>query len=259
MSELADTPKTLHSITTGSGPRLVLVHGFTQTGRCWGEIGTQLSRDHEVIFLDAPGHGGSSEVEVDLVEGGNLIGEAGGIGTYVGYSMGGRFVLHTALQSPHLVQGLVLVGATAGLKSKEERTARLDDDETRARRIEQIGVQAFLDEWLALPLFGGLSEAAAARSERLANTAAGLASSLRLAGTGTQQPSWDQLHTLNMPTLIIAGAHDTKFGALGERMAEAIGSNATFATVDGAGHTAHLEQPEAFMALLEPWLAKHGL
>ena len=243
----------------GSGPRVALVHGFTQTRRCWGPLGADLAADHEVVLIDAPGHGGSSQVRADLVEGGLLIGEAGGEATYLGYSMGGRFALHTALERPDLVRGLVLVGATAGLEDAADREARVADDEARARRIEEIGIEAFLDDWMRLPLFAVLPPEAAGRESRLTNTVEGLASSLRLAGTGTQQPTWGRLGELSMPVLVLAGALDLKFVALGERMAAAIGANASFSTVPGAGHTAHLERPAEFLTLLRPWLSAHGL
>ena len=216
------------------------------------------------MLVDAPGHGGSgrhgsSDVACDLATGGWLIGEAAGPATYLGYSMGGRFVLHTALERPGLVRGLVLVGATAGIEDPVERAARVADDEERAQRIHEIGVEAFVDEWLQLPIFAGLSPTAACRTERLQNTPDGLASSLRLAGTGTQSPTWDRLGDLDMPVLVVAGADDTKFIALGERLAGCVGPNAEFVTVRGAGHTAHLEQPERFLSLLRRWLAKHDL
>ena len=247
-------PPALHADVVGAGPRLALVHGFTQTRRSWGPVADDLARDHELVLVDAPGHGRSAELHADRATAGRLVADVAGPAVYVGYSMGGRIVLHTALERPDLVRGLVLIGATAGLESADERAARVADDEARARRVEAIGVAAFLDEWLALPLFAGLSPAAAGRDARLENTAAGLASSLRLAGTGTQEPSWHRLGEISAPTLVVAGADDTKFVALGQRLAAGIGANATFATVAGAGHTAHLEQPAAFLAVLRPWL-----
>lgn len=248
----------LHADRLGAGPRLVLVHGFTQTRRCWGAVAEDLATDHELVLVDAPGHGRSAAVDADLVEGGRLLAAAGGPGTYLGYSMGGRFALHAALERPDDVEALVLVGATAGLESAEERAARVADDEARARRIEEVGVARFLDEWLALPLFAGLPPESACREERLENSAEGLASSLRRAGTGRQLPSWDRLPSLDMPVLVVAGALDPKFGALGRRMADTIGPNATYAEIDEAGHTAHLEQPARFIALVRSWLGAHG-
>ncbi|HEY2331813.1 MAG TPA: alpha/beta fold hydrolase [Acidimicrobiales bacterium] len=243
----------------GDGPRLALVHGFTQTGGSWDPVATILAADHEVVTVDAPGHGAASAIETGLVQGAELLAEAAGAATYVGYSMGGRYCLHTALYAPDAVLGLVLVSATGGIDDADERAARRAADERLADRIGEIGVAAFVDEWLAQPLFATLDAAAADRDGRLVNTAQGLASSLRLAGTGTQLALWDDLADIDVPVLVLAGELDAKFRAAGERLAAAIGPNATYAVVPGAGHTAHLEQPDAFLAILRPWLATHGL
>lgn len=243
------------SVTSPGTSRLVLVHGFTQTKASWRELaGRMAGAGHEPVAVDAPGHGAAADAHLDLVEGGAWLAATGGRGTYVGYSMGGRLCLHAALARPDLVLGLVLISATAGLDDPLEREERRRSDEALAARIEAIGVDAFVDEWLAQPLFATLHEAAAGRAERLANTAAGLAASLRLAGTGTQEPLWDRLRGLEIPTLVIAGALDTKFVALAERLAATI-PGADLAVVDGAGHTVHLERPDAFLGVLLPWLA----
>ena len=244
----------LHAESQGAGRRLVLVHGFTQTGRSWGPLAADLAADHEVVTVDAPGHGGSAAVRATLAQGGGLLG-ALGPATYVGYSMGGRFCLHTALDHPDRVERLVLLGATAGIDDAGERAARIDGDEALAAGLERDGLGAFLDRWLALPLFAGLPDDPADRADRGRNTAAGLASSLRLAGTGTQVPSWDRLAGLAMPVLVRAGARDAKFAALGRRLADGIGDNATFAVVPDAGHAAHRERPAEFVRLLRAWLA----
>jgi 2-succinyl-6-hydroxy-2,4-cyclohexadiene-1-carboxylate synthase len=249
----------LHTVVAGSGPRIVLVHGFAQTEACWGEVGDELASDHEVVRVDAPGHGGSADLRADLVGTADLLAEAGGAATYVGYSMGGRMVLHLALTNPEVVRGMVLIGATAGIDDPIEREARQVADDALAVAIEVDGVDAFLDRWLALPLFAGLDEHTGFRAERLANTTDGLASSLRLAGTGQQEPLWDRLGSVAAPTLVVAGADDEKFGALGRRIADAIGASATFESIAGAGHSAHLEQPAAFLDVVRAWLARQGL
>jgi 2-succinyl-6-hydroxy-2,4-cyclohexadiene-1-carboxylate synthase len=243
----------------GAGPRLALVHGFTQTRRSWQAVAARLAADHEVVTVDAPGHGGAGDVRVGLVEGGELLADAAGPATYVGYSMGGRLCLHTALHRPDEVRGLVLLGATGGIDDPEERARRRAADEALAARIEAVGVAAFLDEWLAQPLFATLDPATADRPGRAVNTPAGLASSLRLAGTGTQRPLWDELEDVEVPVLVLAGELDERFRAAGARLAAAVGPNATFEVVPGAGHTAHLERPDAFVGLVAAWLARHGL
>ena len=241
----------LHQVTEGTGPRVVLVHGFTQTMASWQPVAHELVRDHEVVLVDAPGHGGSADVRADLAAGADLLGAAGGAAVYVGYSMGGRFALRLALDRPDLVTGLVLLGATAGIDDPAERAARRDADRSLATRIEENGLEPFLEEWLAGPLFAGLSPAAAGLAARRANTEAGLASSLRLAGTATMDPPWwDELPGLGVPTLVLAGSDDAKFTHLGHRIADAIGPKARFAAVDGAGHAAHLEDPRTVAGLI---------
>lgn len=237
--------------------RLVLVHGFTQTRRSWDPLVPALEAEHEVVALDAPGHGRAGEVEADLVDGAALLTAAGGRATYVGYSMGGRLCLHAALGDPAAVRGLVLVSATAGLDDVRERDARRAADDALADRIEAIGVPAFLDEWLNQPLFAGLDAASQGRADRLENTAAGLASSLRLAGTGTQAPLWDRLGEITVPVLVVVGALDAKFLPIGERLAGAL-PRAELAVIEGAGHTVHLEQRERFLDVLLPWLRAHA-
>jgi len=235
-------------------PRLVLVHGFTQTGRCWDAVAADLAADHEVVLVDAPGHGDSAGIAAGLDEGAALLGETGATAVYVGYSMGGRLCLHLALARPDLVRGLVLVGATPGIDDPAERAARRAADEQLAADLERDGLEVFLERWLAQPLFASLPRSAAALPQRRRNTVAGLASSLRLAGTGVQRPLRGELDRLTMPVLLVVGEHDEKFRRIGEEMTAAI-AGAELAVVARAGHAAHLEQPGAVVALVRRWLA----
>ncbi len=244
----------LASIRSGSGPRLVFVHGFTQTGRSWLPVADAFTADHEVVLVDAPGHGRSSHVRVDLRLGADLIANVGGPATYIGYSMGGRFLLHLALAYPHLVRSMALLGATAGISNDDERNDRRNTDEILATEIEEFGVDAFLEKWLALPLFATLPDYARGLDDRAQNTASGLASSLRLAGTGAQLPLWDRIGHITAPTLTMAGDLDLKFTALAQQLASTIGRNAVFRPVQASGHAAHLEHPFAVVAVIRDWL-----
>lgn len=251
----------LHAELHGSGAarrRVVLVHGFTQTRRSWTPLLPHLvAVGREVMAIDAPAHGRSVDQQVDLVEGARLLGGTGGEAVYVGYSMGGRLTLHLALAAPHLLRGVVLVGATAGLESEAERAARRSADEALATDLERNGLDAFLERWLANPLFATLPVDEAAMAERKENTVAGLAASLRLMGTGTQQSLWNRLPEIEVPALFVAGERDEKFTALAHRMAAAWGGAARVGIVADAGHACHLEQPEAFCDLVLPFLDAH--
>src|SRR5262245_20270453 len=180
---------------------LVLVHGFTQNRKCWGSILPRLGRDHDVTAVDAPGHGNASDVRADLWQTADRL-AAEGPATYIGYSMGARMALHAALAHPDVVDRLVLVSGTAGIEDEHERAARVERDEALAQSLERDGLDAFLVRWLEQPLFATLSASAHDDEARRENTVAGLASSLRLTGTGTQDPLWDRLRDLTIPTLV---------------------------------------------------------
>jgi len=244
----------LYGERDGTGPRVVLLHGFGQTCRCWGPLAAALAERHEVLRLDAPGHGGSADVAADLPTTGRLVAEAGGPALYLGYSMGARMALHVATVAPAVVRALVLVGGTPGIEDDAERAARRAADAALAQRIRDDGVPAFVERWLAMPMFAGLPPDARFEDERRRNTAEGLATSLTLAGTGAQRPLWDDLGALAMPVLVVAGADDDRYADIAQRTAAAIGDNARAAPVPGAGHSAHLEEPDAFADLVLGWI-----
>ena len=241
--------------------RLVLAHGFTQTARSW-DISASALRvalpGAEIVSVDMPGHGAARDVRADLWESAQHLVDVGGESIYVGYSMGGRVALHAALAHGAQVQGLVLIGATAGIQNPGERATRRAADERLATHIEEVGVAQFIDEWLANPLFAGLTPDSAQRADRRRNHASGLAASLRLTGTGTQDTLWRRLDEITVPTLVIAGELDDKFTALGQQLVAAIPSS-TMEIVEGAGHSVHLERPEATAKLIASWLVQTGL
>jgi 2-succinyl-6-hydroxy-2,4-cyclohexadiene-1-carboxylate synthase len=239
----------------GEGSPVTLVHGFTQTGRSWLPVLERLGSLHAFTVVDLPGHGQSSALAAGLWDGAAAIGEAGQHAAYVGYSLGGRFCLHLALAHPELVDALVLLSATAGIDTEQERQQRRAADEALAQRIETEGVAPFVQWWLDRPLFATLSPEQAGLEDRRDNTAEGLASSLRLAGTGQQEPLWDRVAALDMPVLVIAGERDEKFADIGRRLAAAIGTNAELVLIPGAGHACHLERPDAVCLTLADFLA----
>ncbi|HEX6595777.1 MAG TPA: alpha/beta fold hydrolase [Acidimicrobiales bacterium] len=253
----------LHTVRAGSGrrgpnapagdARVVLVHGFTQTHHSWDEVAAALADRFEVVMVELPGHGGSASARLDFPATAAAIADAGGgPATYVGYSMGGRLCLRTALDTPPgVVTSLVLVGASPGIEDPSTRAERRRADALLADDLAAGDTKAFLDGWLAQPLFETTTPRPTDLEARRANPPDGLAYALRKLGTGTQDPLWDRLPELSMPVLLVAGERDAKFRALAERMAEAIGPNARTAWVPGAGHAVPLDQPSACADLIE--------
>lgn len=249
----------------GEGPALVLLHGFTQTGRLWGAFGDALATKRTLVALDLPGHAGSDAVRADLTAAATLVAEAVGdaVGDapcdLLGYSLGARLALHVVTGTALPVGRVVLIGGTGGLEDEDARAGRRRADEALADELESSGdVDAFLARWLRGPLFARLSALAAAdETERRRNTASGLASSLRLCGTGAQEPLWDRLPALAQPLLALAGADDTRFAAHAVRMAR-LAPHAVATLLPGGGHAVHLAQPEQTGRIVDHWLSTAG-
>ena len=246
---------------SGTGEPVTLLHGFTQNANAWGRFKEILSNAHTVHAVDLPGHGGSSQVRSDLWETATLVSQSCDQSDFVGYSLGARVLLHVALLRPDMVRRAVLIGATGGIEQEEDRAARVAADELLAIELDHAardahGLEHFLDAWLAGPLFDGLTDVAACMNARLQNSAADLASSLRLCGTGRQVPLWSRVGELAMPVLVLAGDRDERFKVLGRRLADSIGENATFAVVDASNHACHLERPAETARIIEDFFSR---
>ncbi len=169
--------------------------------------------------------------------------------------MGGRLCLRTALDHPDDVRALVLIGATPGIEDSEERRERQRADAALAERLEHIGLDAFVAGVARrCRCSPGLPSWARFDRERRTNTAAGLAASLRNAGTGSMEPLWDRLDGLDIPVLCVTGSVDERYATLATRMVGRIGSTARHGIVEGAGHAAHLERPDAVIGIVTAFL-----
>ncbi len=238
--------------------RLVFLHGFTQTHHHWHHVAHLIAAGRAVpsrlAFVDLPGHGLSAhDLDGEIASSGSALADLAGRGTYVGYSLGGRMALTAAMARPDAVRRLVLIGATAGIESESARAARHRGDADLADLVEAIGVDAFLDRWLAAPLFATLVPERRGLDHRRRNTATGLAHSLRRFGTGSMGSLWDSLPTLDIPVLVLAGELDAKFTELGHRLVDVL-PRAVFLPVSDAGHAAHTEQPDVTAEAIVTWL-----
>jgi 2-succinyl-6-hydroxy-2,4-cyclohexadiene-1-carboxylate synthase len=256
----------LNYFVTGEGPPVTLLHGFTQSGRSWQEVIATMPSGWRWVVPDLRGHGETriqpgapctmDACTADL----ELLWDHLGLDRphLVGYSMGGRLALHVAARRPERLLSLLTIGAHAGLE-EAAREGRRQGDDALVRRIEQDGLEAFIDYWSALPLFAGLegrgpSFVAQLRAERMRNTAAGLAASLRGMGAGQMEPLWDELGHMTVPSTFVAGQLDHGYVASARRLASVV-PNGRVEIVLRAGHTVHQERPEAFARVLVAHLA----
>lgn len=256
----------LHFERRGHGPAVMMLHGYTGTGRSMGALSRALEFAHETLLPDLPGHGrsaaaaghGFEQCLDDLVA--TLRGAGHDRAHWLGYSMGARLALGCALRHPECVESLVLIAGRAGIEDPGERAARRAADEALAERVESIGVEAFLEEWLAQPMFATLARRGPAfmateRRARAAHDARGLAASLRALGPGAQPPLFEELPTLRVPVLLIAGALDERFVAIARDLAARL-PRAELCVIEDAGHAVHLEQPESVRRLVREFLRR---
>jgi len=269
----------------GSGPALLLLHGFTGSGRSWdggpadatsglaetasGLAAAAVGAGFTTIAPDLPGHGGTAWHEGDPARPGEpsratiersaddlpaLLRALGHERAYVvGYSMGARVALRLAISQPSCVARLVLEAPSAGIADADSRAARRAADDALARTLERDGIESFIDAWERTPVLAGEArlgarERAILREIRLAHDPAGLAASLRAAGQGVMEPLHGRLREIASPTLVIVGADDP----VRERAAAVAAGipGARLAVVHGAGHAPHLEAPATFRRLV---------
>ncbi len=251
------------------GEGLLLLHGFTGGVDAWRSHRPVLARRGAVVAVDLIGHGDSdapddpARYSMDrCVE--DLLTLLDHLGiprvAVLGYSMGARVALRLAVAAPGRVAALILESGSPGLATQGERQARRAANEALAERIEREGVERFVDYWESIPLFATQQRLPSAvregqRRQRLRNNALGLANSLRGMGTGAQESLWDSLEAVTAPTLLMAGALDEKFRAIGRAMA-AVMPDARLAIVPDAGHAVHLEQPGEFGQVVAGFLGR---
>ncbi len=239
---------------------LLALHGFSLTGEMFAEL-TALG-DRPVLAPDLPGHGDAAGARpvVDVAVGRvvHAITEGGAPLPVLGYSLGGRVALWVALERPDLVSRLIMVSASPGIGGKGDRAARRASDEALAARIERLGIDTFLDEWLARPMFAGLARRgeewqAADRARRAGNDPARLAAALRGLGQAAMPYAGDRLAELAMPVLLVAGERDERHVDIARWMADRI-ANASVEVVPSVGHSVVGEAPEALAALVSGFL-----
>jgi 2-succinyl-6-hydroxy-2,4-cyclohexadiene-1-carboxylate synthase len=227
--------------------KVVFVPGFTQAASSWRPVTAWATLDaFDLLPIDVPD-------ALDFRATAAAVGDIGGRAVYVGYSMGGRLCLQLALDRPDVVERLVLVSASPGISDPSERAARVASDEQLARSIEHDGVDAFLERWLAQPLFASLPPQLADLEGRRANTVERLTHQLRALGPGAHPSNWERLHEIECPVALVVGSNDTKYVAIAEQMAGPLRAN--MRVIADRGHACHLEASGVFASVLASWLA----
>jgi 2-hydroxy-6-oxonona-2,4-dienedioate hydrolase len=241
----------------GSGPTLVLVHGYLGGSSQWDGQLPLLCKHFDVVTLDLAGYGLANHLTAptDLADhAGNVLATLDHMGIerfhLLGHSMGGMVVQEITKQAPHRVNKLVLfaTGPLGCIPGRFETMARSRE------RLAEDGLQATARRisatWLldreASPAFEALATLATQASDQAAN--AGLSA----------MEAWDgreHLRQIEQTTLIIWGEGDRSYGWSQIEMLWRSIPNASLAVLPACAHALHLERSALFCTLLIEFLA----
>lgn len=240
----------------GSGPTLVMQHGFLGGGGYFAPQAARLSRCFDVICPDLPGFAGSAGQRAEMTAPGmsrsliELLDELRVERFFLlGHSMGGAVALQTALDHPERVDKLVLYGTG----STGNLTKRFETFEETVKRIQADGIRATAERIAATWFVQG----ARAPMYDFCVAAAGNPDQAAAMKALENLRTWDvtnRLDELDMPVLVMCGDRDRSYSLEDtlEMMRRIAGSQ--FSVIPNCAHAAHLEAPEAFTDLLITFL-----
>ena len=243
----------------GDGPAVVLIHGFGLDMRMWDPQVGPLADRFRVVRYDCRGFGASGPFDpaVPYTHAGDLVALLDhldiGVAVLAGLSFGGRVALQAALADPARVRGLALLDAVLDGVPWDPESARALDGV--ARRVQEAGVLAGREAWLAHPLFAAARE----RPDLAAALAAMVAGYPGQHWLGqdphreTRRPI-DVLEGIAGPALVAVGERDVPgFREMSAVLARRI-PGAAYHVIADAGHMVTLEQPAAVSDLLTGFL-----
>jgi 2-succinyl-6-hydroxy-2,4-cyclohexadiene-1-carboxylate synthase len=229
--------------------RFVLaLHGFTLGGAMFRELNQLV--DAPIVAPDLPGHGGRDATNTSWDEAVDAVVDSARTfqpATVLGYSMGGRLALGAALRQPDLIPRLVLVSTSLGIEDDEQRLERHRSDENHAAAIERAGsAEEFVLSFGNMPFLQAPRSSIDLQGIRLANRSDGIAGALRGMGQGSQPYFGNQLSSLEMPIMWVAGSRDEKYTAIAQRAAAACPNGSV--VIADSGHNVIAENPAAVAA-----------
>jgi pimeloyl-ACP methyl ester carboxylesterase len=267
MPELEVPGALLHYEVTGEGPEtIVFAHGLLWSGDMFAAQVAALSDRYRCVTFDFRGQG-RSQVTADGYDMDTLSADAAavieGLGCapchFAGLSMGGFVALRLALRRAELLRSLILLETTADPEPAP--------NVPRYRRLNLVA------RWLGLRLVAGrvmpimfgekfltdparAAERALWRRRLVANHRLGISRAVR--GVIERRGVADEIHRIDLPTLIVVGDQDVAtVAAKSERMHARI-AGSKLVVVPGAGHSSTVEEPAAVTAAIGDFLAGLG-
>ena len=241
---------TLQIEVSGSGPDLVLLHGWGMNAAVWREAATGLVQLFRLHCVDLPGHGASPACMPCTLDAlADLLAAALPQRVAVcGWSFGGQVALNWALRKPDQVERMVLLATTPRFVRGADWDCGIDaavlDDFARSLAHDY---RATLQRFLALQAQGGadarvvlrrLREHILARGEP---DVAALGAGLRLL---KETDLRDRLIQIMQPALILHGEHDSLVPLAAGAYLQRMLPDATLEVLAGTAHAPFIAQPQ---------------
>lgn len=232
----------------GSGPAVLLSHGYSASARMWQGQFEALADRYHLIGWDMRGHDRSDSPEDPALYSHELtVGDMGEIldacnvrrAVIAGLSLGGFMSLAFHLAHPDRTAALMLFDTGPGYKKDDGREGWNRIAEGMARAYEKNGLAAA----------GTSAEVTLARHR----SAAGLAHSARGMLAQKDARVIESLPGIRVPTLVLVGENDEQFRPSADYMAAKI-PGAEKVILKRAGHAANIDQPAAFNAAVRAFL-----
>lgn len=233
----------------GTGPAVLLSHGYSATTRMWAGQVEALKDRYRVITWDMRGHGQSdSPDDPKAYSEAATVDDIAGILNHLGIdkavigglSLGGYMSLAFNLAHPSMVRALMLFDTGPGYKNPVGREGWNVTAVKRAETFEAKGLDAL----------GGSAEVRVSQHR----SAQGLAHAARGMLAQFDSRIIESLEHIAVPTLVLVGEKDQPFLGATDYMANKI-PGCTKVMIPEAGHAANLDQPAAFNAAVEAFLA----
>ena len=231
------------------GPVLLLTHGYSATSEMWkGQIDA-FSKNHRLVLWDVRGHGQSDYPEnpsayseahtvADIAALLDAVGAKRGI--IGGLSLGGYMSLAFYRAHPERASALLIIDTGPGFKKDDAREAWNKRALDTAARLDREG--------LAM-----LKAASRERADASHRDATGLARAARGMLTQRDARVIEVLPEIKVPSLVVVGADDAPFLAASDYMAAKI-PGAKKVVIPAAGHAVNIDQPQAFVDAVLPFL-----
>jgi pimeloyl-ACP methyl ester carboxylesterase len=233
----------------GSGPPLLLTHGYSSTSAMWQGQVDALSKHHKLVLWDMRGHGRSDYPEdaaayseaLTVADIAALLDAAGADKAIVGgLSLGGYMSLAFYRTHPERVRALLIIDTGPGFKKDDARDAWNKRALDTADRFDREGLAV-------------LKSASSERSTVSHRDATGLARAARGMLTQRDAQVIESLPGIKVPALVVVGADDAPFLAASDYMSAKIPA-AKKVVILSAGHAVNIDQPQAFIEAVLPFL-----